>query len=189
MKKRGESKVLSRLSRRVNPKKQKAQVWVETVMYTLIAFVMIGLVLAYAKPKIEELQDKAIIEQSITMLKNIDSIILTIGSSGNQRIIELGLKKGTLYIDGVNDIISFKIEGKHTYSEPGEDVFDGNLIINTQKTGNYNVVTLTRDYSGEYDLTYQEKDELKSITKSSTSYELLIANKGGDPQVINFEFT
>ena len=37
------------------------QVWVETVTYTLIAIVMIGLVLSFAKPKIEELQDKTII--------------------------------------------------------------------------------------------------------------------------------
>ena len=33
----------------------RGQVWVETVVYTLIAFIMIGLVLGVAKPKIEKL--------------------------------------------------------------------------------------------------------------------------------------
>jgi uncharacterized protein (UPF0333 family) len=37
-------------------KNKRGQIWVETVVYTLIALVMIGLVLAFAKPKIEELQ-------------------------------------------------------------------------------------------------------------------------------------
>jgi len=68
-------------------KQKRGQVWVETVIYTLIAFVMIGLVLAYAKPKIEELQDKALIEQSIEMMKDIDSTILRMGGAGNQRLI------------------------------------------------------------------------------------------------------
>ena len=39
------------------------QVWVETVIYTLIAFALIGTVLTFVKPKIEEMQDSAIISQ------------------------------------------------------------------------------------------------------------------------------
>ena len=49
--------------------KKNGQVWVETVIYTLIAFSLIAAVLAFVKPKIDELQDKAIIEQSIGMIK------------------------------------------------------------------------------------------------------------------------
>lgn len=168
----------------VRKKNYRGQIWVETVIYTLIAFVMIGLVLAYAKPKIEELQDQAIIEQSITMVKNVDSTILTIGAPGNQRLMELGIKKGTLKIDGRNDLIVFEMESKHTYSEPGVNVSDGNLIIHTEKTGKFNLVTLTRDYSQECNITYQGKDESKIISKASTPYQLLISNKGGENQVV-----
>lgn len=168
-------------------KQKRGQVWVETVIYTLIAFVMIGLVLAYAKPKIEEFQDKAVIEQSIAMVKDIDSVILTMGGPGNQRMIELGIKKGVLKIDGVKDLIIFEIEGKHTYSEPGIDISDGNLIIHTEKRGKSNTVTLTRDYSQEYDIRYQGKNELKSLSKASIPYKLLISNRGGTKTVIDIE--
>lgn len=185
MKKRGSDNN----GKRFYKKNKKAQVWVETVLYTLIAFVMIGLVLAYARPKIEELQDQAIIEQSISVIKNIDSIILTIGSPGNQRLIELGLKKGSIKIDGENDKIFFELESKNTYSEPGIDVIDGNLIIRTEKTGDYNLITITRDYSGEYDIKYQNRDEVGLLTKTSTSYNLLISNKGGETTKINFELS
>lgn len=172
------------MKRRCIKKNKKGQIWVETVIYTLIAFVMIGLVLSYAKPKIEELQDKSIIEQSIGMIKDIDSTILTLGCQGNQRAIELGIKKGILKIDGVNDLIIFEIESKHTYSEPGIDIFDGNLIIHTEKIGKFNIVNLTRDYSEGYDIKYQGKDELKLISKSSIPYKVFISNKGGEGKII-----
>ena len=172
------------MKRRCIKKNKRGQIWVETVIYTLIAFVMIGLVLAYAKPKIEELQDKSIIEQSIGMMKDIDSTILTIGCPGNQRAIELGIKKGTLKIDGVNDLIIFEIESKHTYSEPGTDISDGNLIIRTEKRGKFNIVNLTRDYSEGYDITYQGKDELKLISKSSIPYKVFISNKGDEDKIV-----
>jgi len=49
----------------------KGQVWIETVVYTLIAFAILSAILGVAKPKIEQLQDKSIIEQSIGILENI----------------------------------------------------------------------------------------------------------------------
>ena len=168
---------------------KKGQIWIETVIYTLIAFVMIGLVLAFAKPKIEELQDKAIIEQSIAIMKDIDSIILTMGGPGNQRLNKLTIKKGLLKIDGEKDLFVFSMESRYTYSEPGEDISDGNLIIHTKQRGKLNIVNLTRDYSGKYDITYQGRDEIKLISKSSISYNLLLSNKGEveNKTVINVE--
>ena len=41
-------------------KEVKAQVWIETVIYLLIAFIMIGMVLAFVKPKLEDIKDKSI---------------------------------------------------------------------------------------------------------------------------------
>ena len=170
---------------------RKGQIWIETVIYTLIAFVMIGLVLAYAKPKIEEIQDKAIIEQSIKMMEEINAKIMEVkqGGAGNKREIILGIKKGILKIDGINDKIFFEIESKHTYSQLGEDISYGDLIIHTEKRGNFNIVTLTMDYSEKHNITYQGKDELKSITKAPTPYKLFISNEGGDKTRIEIKIS
>ena len=171
--------------------KKRGQVWVETVIYTLIAFVMIGLVLSYAKPKIEELQDKIIIEQSMGVIKDISNVILSLtqGGAGNTRLIELEIKKGVLEIDGVDNEILFKIESKHIYSQPGEEYQEGDIVVTTEKKGEFHLVTLKKDYNGEYNVTYKEEDKLKLISKSSTPYKLLISNKGkiGDEIVIDFE--
>ncbi len=160
--------------------KKRGQVWIETVIYTLIAFVIIGAVLSFAKPKLEEIQDKTVIEQSIDVLENINDIILSIKNvPGNQRIAEIGIKKGTLKINGVNDSIEFEIKSRHTYSQPGEEIHIGSIIVYTEKRGKYSNVKLTLNYS-DYNITYQEKDTLKTLGKSGTSYKMSIMNKGYD---------
>jgi len=162
--------------------KKRGQVWVETVTYTLIAFILISLVLYFAKPKIQELQDKTILEQSTKMLKEIDSVMREVGDgeTGNKRKIELTLKDGSLEINPVSSKIVFELESRYKYSEPGEIVQDGNLIIVTEEKGKYNKVNLTLDYTGEYTLTQSGTTETKIITKASNPYNIFITNKGGD---------
>ncbi len=168
---------------------KRGQVWIETVIYTLIALVMIGLVLSFAMPKIKELQDKAVIEKSITMMKEIDSIILDIGIPGNKRTVGVVIKEGELKIDGDNDKLVFEMESEYIYGEIGRGIVDGNLIILTEKTGSANIIKITRSYGISYDLKYQGQDEEKILSASSTSYKLSIENEEiiNEKIVINFE--
>lgn len=164
-----------------NQRLSKGQVWIETVIYTLIAFSLIATVLAFAKPKIDEAQDKAVIEQSISMMKEVDSTIRAIiqGGAGNKRILEISIKKGSLDINGENDLILFGMDSRAVYSEIGKPISEGNLIILTEKKGSSNFVTIKRDYSSEnVSITYDSKDELKSLTKAGTSYKISFTNKG-----------
>ncbi len=161
-------------------KNKIGQVWIETVIYTLIAFVMIGLVLSYARPKIEELQDRAILQQSTEMMKQIDSTIQSMAGAGNQRILELGIKDGTLKIDAIDNKMIFELETKSVYSEPGKQINDGSIIVLTEEKAGINVVTLTRDYSSNYDLKFEGKNEIKTISKASNPYKMYILNEGQD---------
>lgn len=170
---------------------RRGQVWVETVIYTLIAFVIIGLVLTFARPKINEIQDNVIISQSIEMLEDIDTTIIdiTTGGQGNKRILEIGIKKGTLFVDGVNDKIIFEAEIGHAYSELESPISKGNLEILTEEFGSEYKVTVTRDYSSAYDVQYNSASEEGAITKSSSSYKLSITNSGTSEgkTVLDFE--
>ena len=156
------------------------QVWIETVIYTLIAFVMIGLVLSYAQPKIQQLQDQTILQQSTGMLKQIDATIATMGTVGNQRVIEIGIKQGKLKIDGALDRIIFEMDSKSTYSEPGKTINDGDVQVYTEKKSSYNTVTLTLIYDETYNLMFEGRNELKTLSKSSTPYRISISNDGLD---------
>jgi len=159
---------------------KRGQVWIETMIYTLIAFSMIALVLAYAKPKIEEFQDKAIIEQSVTMLEEINAIILAItqGGPGNIRVPQLLIKKGSLIIDGKNDLLSFEIESNHMYSELGKSVQIGAMTAMTTKRGKNYDVLITMDYSESLNITYAGEDIIRNMNKASTKQPLTIKNKG-----------
>jgi len=174
---------------------KRGQVWIETVIYTSIALLMIGFVLTYAKPKIEEFQDKAVLEQSLEMFRVIDKTIKTIGVAGNKRFVETGIKKGSLKIDGENDKIIFEMESQHEYSEIGETTLlpsDKRIVIYTEKTGGLNKVSFTINYTAEnIDITYQGKNEFKTLNKAPTPYKLLISNNGrsGDDTIIDISLS
>lgn len=173
-------------------KNKHGQLWVETVIYTLIAFVMISAVLAVAQPQIAKIQDRTYLEQSISMLKDINDIFISItqGGTGNKRLIEVGINKGELKIDAVNDKLIFEMEGSYLYSEPDADISDGDIIIHTKKKGDGYVVNMSRDYSDTYNITFQGNDEIKTLSQSTAAYKLYITNKGRDSSnkiIIDFE--
>jgi len=168
---------------------KRGQVWVETVTYTLIAFIMIGLVLSFVKPKVEEYQDRTLIEQSTKVLKEIDQTIREVGESaiGNKRKIEISLKEGYMEINPLNSSISFVTDSKYTYSEPGVLIQEGNLNILTTPNGKTKKVSLNLNYTNIYTLKYDNTTNTKTITKSSNPYNLYISNKGGENREINIE--
>lgn len=159
---------------------RKGQIWVETVIYILIAFVMIGLVLSFVRPKIEELRDKAIIEQSIEIMNDLQGVFSEVVIPGNKRVLEMGIKKGDFTINPLNDSIIFDITSSYIYSEPGETVYVGDLEITTTDLGKYSEVVIVSSYSGQYNLTYQNGEESKILTRSSVPYRIIITNEGED---------
>lgn len=171
--------------------KKKGQVWIETVVYTLIAFIILGAVLSFAKPKIEKLQDKSIIDQSIEMMENINNVLDEIKEvPGNKRQMELGIKKGELLIDSETNQIVFKIDSKYTYSEPGIVYKKGDIKIYNNQLGKLNKINASINYTGKYEIVWNNEEKPELLTQSSTAYNIFISNTGeinGMP-IINFEF-
>jgi len=112
------------------------QIWVETVIYTLIGITIIGLVLAAIKPKIDEKQDEIAIDQAIQSLNNIDSKIYGVQSAtGNKRSIELKVGKGTMTLHLDEDYITWEIESRLEYSEEDIPVRLGRMNVTTTRLG------------------------------------------------------
>jgi len=167
---------------------KKGQVWIETVIYTLIAFIMITAVLSFVRPKIQELQDKALIEQSIEMMGELDATISSLAKSscGNKRSIELTIKKGTLKIDSINEKIIFSLESAYEYSESGEDYKYGNILIHNKKIGKSNELKMTLEYN-EYDIIYDGENENKELSSSPTPHKIFITHQAGEGIVLNIK--
>jgi type II secretory pathway pseudopilin PulG len=167
----------------------RGQVWVETVIYTLIALVLIGLVISFVQPKIQELQDKSTLQQSISMLNDIDNIISSLAQNGpgNSRKIEMNLKSGSVTVDGVNDLVIFSVDKSHyQFSEPDKIVNYGNVQVYTHTINSVSSINMTLNYS-QYNITYGGQNIVKVITQASTPYNLLISNVGGSKVQMGFQ--
>jgi type II secretory pathway pseudopilin PulG len=156
---------------------KRAQVWVETVIYTLIGLAIIGLVMAVALPKINQKKDEIIIDQSIEALGNIDDKIYEVQRAvGNRRVVNLEIRKGSLVIDMDADTISWVIDSSFAYSEEGLSVPLGRLNVTT-RTGNPWEVELKIGYS--MDIQHEgETGGTKRLDPAPTPYRLVIENSG-----------
>ena len=157
---------------------KKSQIWVETAIYTLIGMTVIAVILSIAVPQIEKMKDKGVIEQTIYSLGKINEKILeTEQAPGNIRIIDLSIKKGKIIINSSGDSIVYILEGTRVeLSEPGEEIKEGPLILKTEKYGSRFTIILTTLYN-DLNLTYNGREESKTLTVSGSPYKILIENK------------
>ncbi|MFH1290894.1 MAG: hypothetical protein ABIH92_05840 [Nanoarchaeota archaeon] len=162
---------------------KKAQVWIETVLYTLIGLALIGLVLAVAMPKINAAKDRVVVEQTIDSLNGWDEKIneLLDHPPGNIRMISaFQMKRGELYINSSADTIVFVLNDlSKPYSEPGVQIEYGKITLFSEEGQRASSIRLTLDYGGVVNLTSGGKDELVKFTAAPTPYSFSLENRGG----------
>jgi type II secretory pathway pseudopilin PulG len=166
---------------------KRGQIWVETVVYTLIGLAIIAMLVAVAKPKINQMTEKAVITQTMESLNTLNEQIFdTITASGNQREITLLIKKGEYFIDSPNDNIYFILrDSSYKYSQPNISFKQGDIYVLTHDKGNKEYdIYLMLNYSS-FNITYFNKDVNKTLTSAPSAYTLLVQNLGN--KQINLE--
>ena len=158
---------------------KRGQIWVETVIYTLIGMAIIGMVLAGALPKINAKKDEMTIDRSIEALGNIDDKIYEVQRAvGNRRVVNLDVKKGSFIVNPAEDSISWILDSSFAYSEVGVTVPFGNINVTTTGNGDYEV-ELKMSY--KTDLIYDGDDtKEKRFNVAPIPYKIVIDNKGKD---------
>ncbi|MFH1918247.1 MAG: hypothetical protein ABIJ14_04070 [Nanoarchaeota archaeon] len=159
--------------------KTKAQVWVETAVYTLIGLTIITILLAVVTPQIEKIKDKSIIEQTVMALNDINTKIEEAEQApGSIRIINLKIAKGSINIDSPTNEITYTLENtKLELSEPGEEIQEGNIKIKTEEQGSKFKITLTMSYPN-LQLTYNNQEAPKTLQAGTQPYKINIENIG-----------
>jgi len=166
--------------------KKSGQVWIETVLYTLIGLALIGLALGFIMPKINEARDRATVEQAINSLSEFDAKVNEVieTGSGNVRQIEFYMKKGELHIVSsayaTNYIseISLTLDGLSApYSEPGVEIDIGRIKVNSTEGQKTSSVSLRVPYN-RINITYNNLNEDRKFTAAPTPYKFFIENKG-----------
>lgn len=165
---------------------RRGQVWVETVIYTLIGLTVIGLLLAVSKPQIDKQKDKALVEQAINGLGIIDEKVYDVLSgTGNKRRIELKLGKGVITIDAQNDKLIWELDSTYQYSEFDVPVSAGKIDVTTTAGSPYTII-LEIEYP--MDIRYDNGELSKQIGQASTPHIITVENLGtqNGKTVINF---
>lgn len=176
--------------------KKRGQVWVETVVYTLIGLTIMALILGVAIPRINQASDRAVLTQTMTSIVALNDVMLDVmtGVAGNAREVEVMVKKGDYFINCPNKSIYYVMKGTgYKFSQPGESFKQGDITKLTEEVGKdkYDVY-LKLDYSSyNINITYQDSILNKNFPKATAPYKLLIQNKGstdgGNYSQINIE--
>ncbi len=161
--------------------KKIGQIWIETVVYTIIGLTLIGVVLTFVTPKINEARDRSIVEQSIASLQILDDKVNEVYTQGigSRRIISsFSLKRGTLTISDASDQIVLTLDGLSVpYSEPGIAVPYGRVLVLSTPGGKATTVTLTLDYSSSSSNPINIIYSGKPLTAGSIPYRLAVEHK------------
>jgi len=173
-------------------KKNKAQVWVETAVYSLIGLTIIAILLTTAMPQINKMKDKATLSKATTSLNHLNNELNEIlQAPGSVRIIYFKLSKGTITLDYKNDKIVYLLENTNLeLSEPGIEIPEGELSLRTETYGKKFNIFLTLDYSDNLNLTHS--GELSKILQpGTTDYKMKAENLGnsGIGEKINIDLS
>ena len=171
-------------------KKTNGQIWIETVIYTLIGLALIGVILAVITPKINESKDKIMIEQAVSALNNFGEKIREVLDRpiGNKRIIEeFFMKRGEFRIDGENERIVFLFdEIDRPYSQPNESIENGWVSILTRQGQKKFSVELSLNYQNITNIQYDGDDLLKQFGPASVPYIFSVESIGnGTDRIVN----
>lgn len=162
-----------------NTMNKTGQIWIETVLYTVITLVLIGIVLSLVNPRINEAKDRLAVDQSIQSLSAIDEKINVVSDNGqgNVRIVEFTMKRGSLIINSTSNAIQFIVSDlSKPYSEAGVEVPHGRIKILSEVEGKSSRTILTIEYP--LNITFDGVDSDKTLNAAPTPYRLAIHNLG-----------
>ena len=161
---------------------ERGQIWVETVIYTLIGLALIGIVLAIATPKINDAKDRALIGQSIESMNSFDEKIREVVEKGQwnvRKIDSFSLKKGEMQINSSGDEIIFTLDNlAKPYSEPGVEIELGNLKLISELGQKKSIVKIKLNYAGIANITFDGGESSRSFGANTIPYSFSFENLG-----------
>lgn len=158
----------------------RAQVWIETAVYTLIGLTIIGILLVTLTPQINKMKDRSAVTQMMDALNTIDNKILEVlENQGDTRIVQLKISSGKIEINPLEDSIKYVLESStYQMSELGQEIKEGNIIVKTEKQGSKYNIYLKLDYNNKINMTFNKNKEIRILQAGATPHSIKIENVG-----------
>ena len=166
------------------------QIWVETAIYTLIGLTIIGIVLSIITPEIQKIKERTIISQTNEALTQLNNEIQKVGQTeGNVKIIDFKITKGKLDIISSDKKIVYTLENtKLEFSEEGQEIKQGDIILKTEKVGKRFNVILELRYPN-LDITFNNQIKSQTLHSSPNPYKIKIENVGDNSAKLHLDFS
>ena len=152
---------------------KKGVIWVSTVLYILISLAILSIVLVSVQPIINKNRDKAVLYQSESMLREIDSTIMKASDrEGTILTSNVKISRGNLIINSSSDRIIFLLkDSSYQYSEENKTIKTGKIYSETRKVNGKWQVLMYLDYKqgnteNWYDLTYAGSGSVKTLSEA-----------------------
>ncbi len=166
---------------------KKAQVWVETVIYTLVGLSILGLLLVSTKPKLDKMKDESLINQAIESFGIINEKVYEAAQTTGMRVkYDLKIGKGTFVIDAEEDILYWRIPSSLKYSEENIAVELGSTMSIKTVQGDPWLVEVSMPYN--FDIQYDGKNEVKEFIEAGNMYSFTIENEGSNLRRLQLNF-
>jgi len=164
-------------------KGKKADIWISTVLYTLISLAIIGTLLGVVRPRIDEMRDHYLIDQTIGALNQIDKTVTSVKTAQGMRLpVEFQLSRGILIFNTTSKIIQWSLpDSRYQYSETGFPVSIGKLSLKTSNTSSDRWNILVQLNYSDIIFTVNNQSIPKTYQSSSRVYSIWAENKGTDP--------
>ena len=167
---------------------KRGQVWVETVVYTLVGLAILGLLLAATKPKLDKMRDESLINQAIESLGVINEKVYEAAQTTGMRVrYDLEIGKGAFYVDGTNNSLYWVIPSSLKYSEEDIAVNIGTTMTVTTTSADPWQVKIEMPYS-KFDIKFDSEDDVKEYRESGTPYLFTIENEGSVDRILQLNF-
>jgi type II secretory pathway pseudopilin PulG len=158
--------------------KKQGTVWISTILYTVISLAIIGSLMAVVQPRISQLKDSIVIDQTKNSLTKLNEVMISTkeGAIGMHIPSEFKLGQGNLFVSGKNDSITWVFQTASRYSEVGRRIQAGDIYELTEKAGDGYNVSLSLFY--DTNLTFNGKDDDKILQSAPLPYKIWFTNKG-----------
>ncbi|MBS3073567.1 hypothetical protein J4465_02120 [Candidatus Pacearchaeota archaeon] len=167
---------------------KKGDIWVSVVLYVLISLVILSSVYMIVEPKINEAQDRAVVEQTIILINDIDDAIKTASqATGTVVMRQIKISKGDLFIYnatfGTNGTIVYMLNNTNLkYSQQGTPLTSGNIHVmtttNKQSEDKYDVI-LTLNLQNKKVLNENNQNPWQ-LSASPLPYKLFIKSEANN---------
>ncbi|MEK6872050.1 MAG: hypothetical protein AABX16_04065 [Nanoarchaeota archaeon] len=171
-----------------NTTNRRAQIWVETAIYTLIGLTLISIVLSVAIPQVQKIKDRSVLQQVTDSLASLHKELSTVSEvAGNARTFYLTLEKGKLEINSSADRISYYLENtNYKFSEPEKPISYGELSYETRLYGSKYTIVVWHDYNRTINITFAGKEETRVMHNGI--YKIKMENIGDGADRIHLDF-